>query len=116
MHWVGGCKLAKNQCAPGQAPELVGVGEGNASADSNVLGGELLEDVADDPSESSEKKPEEHRTRLCRVKDGSTETAIEGQNQQEHGRQFTNREHGDERERIHAADVCLAVGHVHGAP
>src|SRR5262245_10626219 len=108
MRWVGGCKLAKNQRSPGQAPGMVRIGEWNSAADSNVLGGELLEDVPDDPGESSEEKPEEHGTSLRRVKDGGMETAIEGQHQQEHGRQFSNSEHGDEGERIHAADVCLA--------
>ena len=39
-----------------------------------------------------------------------------GQNQRKHGAEFADGEDGDERERIHAADVSLAVGDVHGPP
>ncbi len=41
---------------------------------------------------------------------------MEYRGQREHRAQFAEREHGDEGQRIHAADVRLAVGDVHGAP
>ena len=42
--------------------------------------------------------------------------SIEREGEGEDGAQFADGEDGDEGERVHAADVGLAVGDVHGAP
>ena len=60
MRGVGVRQFAEHQRAPRQSPELIGVGERNAAADAEVLGRELLKDVADDPHESAQEQPEQH--------------------------------------------------------
>ena len=60
-------KLAKHQGAPRQSPKLIRVRERNATPDANVLRRVLLEQVADHPAESSDKRPEQHRPRAIQL-------------------------------------------------
>jgi hypothetical protein len=52
-------QLPENKRAPCQAPNLIGVGERYASANAQVLRCELLKQVANDPDESAQEKPEQ---------------------------------------------------------
>ena len=61
---VGVGEFAEDERAPGEAPYLIGVGERDAAADADVLGGVLLEDVADDPDEAAEEEPEYYSSGL----------------------------------------------------
>jgi hypothetical protein len=53
-------QFSKNKDSPQQSPELIRIGKGNTAADSDVLGGVLLEQIADDPDETAEHEPENH--------------------------------------------------------
>ncbi len=48
----------KDQNAPQESPELIGVRERNAPADADIFRGVLLKEIADDPDEASEHQPE----------------------------------------------------------
>jgi len=66
---VGVGQFTEDKSAPCQSPKLVGVGQRNGSADAQVLGGELLKEIADDPGETAEKEPEEQVLCLWRMED-----------------------------------------------
>ena len=83
-------KFAEDQCAPCESPHLVGVGERDAASDAEVLGCELLKEVADDPDESAKKEPEEQRSRFAGVKDGGLRSAVEREDECEHRAQFAD--------------------------
>ena len=116
MGEVGVGEFAEDERAPGESPELVGVGERDAAADADVLGGVLLEDVSDDPDEAAEEEPEDYSSRFGRVCEYVHRGGIERECEDEDGGEFADGEDGDEGERAHAADVGLAVGDVHGSP
>ena len=59
MSGVCAGEFAKDQCSPGESPELISVGERDSAADAEVFCGELLEEVADDPDEAAEEEPED---------------------------------------------------------
>ncbi len=108
-------ELAEDERAPEEPPELVGVGEGNAAADADVLGGVLLEEVADDPDEPAEHEPEEHAAGGGELVGGGGCT-VDGERDDAHAGELTHGEEGDEGERRHAGEVRLAIGDVHRAP
>ena len=58
---AGAAQFVKNQNAPEQSPELIGVGERNAAADADILRGVLLKQISEDPDEAAQHQPEEHR-------------------------------------------------------
>ena len=116
MGGVGMGQFAEDQRAPRESPHLVGVGERNAAADAEILGGELLKEIADDPHESAKEKPEEQVASLAGVEDRGLGSSVECEDQRDHGSQFADGEHSDERERIHPADVGLAIRDIHGSP
>jgi hypothetical protein len=62
-------EFTEDQGAPGESPDLIGIGEWDAAADAEVLGCVLLEDVADDPDESAEEEPEEEVADFAGVED-----------------------------------------------
>src|SRR5579871_3048976 len=53
-------QFVKDKQSPDESPELVGVGEGNAAADPDVLRGVLLEEVSNDPDEPAEHEPKQN--------------------------------------------------------
>ena len=64
MGEVCGRQFTEDEGAPSEAPKLVGVREWDASADAEILGGELLEEVADDPDEATQEEPEKGTSRV----------------------------------------------------
>ena len=116
VHGVGVGQLAEDERAPGESPELIGVGERDGAADAEVFGGVLLEDVADDPDEAAQKQPEQHGPDARRVEDGGGACGVECEGEEENGGEFADGEDGDEGERVHAAEIGLAVGDIHGSP
>ena len=48
-------KLAEDQRAPSQSPELVRVGKRNTSSYPKIFCGELLEEITDDPHKAAQK-------------------------------------------------------------
>ena len=50
------------------------------------------------------------------MEDRGLRPAIEREHQREHRAQLAEREDGDKRKRIHAADVGLAIGDIHRSP
>ncbi len=77
---------------------------------------ELLEEIADNPDEAAQEEPEKDGVELGEVKRRGVRAAIQPPHQREHGAKLAEGEGGHERERVHAADVGLAIGHIHGAP
>src|SRR5256885_16263366 len=51
-------QLSENKNPPQQAPELIRIGKRDAPADSHVLCGILLEDVANHPDKATDHQPE----------------------------------------------------------
>ena len=60
-------ELTEDKRAPCKSPELVRVAKRNPASYPDVLGRELLEQVADNPDESAEKQPEEHASRILQL-------------------------------------------------
>ena len=64
--------------------------------------------------------PRKSQKSRCRVspewKTAALRAAVEREDQREHRAQFADGENGNERERIHAADISLAIGDVHRSP
>src|ERR1700733_11118335 len=104
-------QLAEDQRAPREAPELIGIRERDAASDAEIVCGELLEEVADHPDKASKKEPEEDAAEGGKVKGSRVHAAIQPPHQREDGAELAKGECGDEGERVHAADVRLAIGH-----
>src|ERR1022692_5221583 len=100
-------KFAEYQNAPGQTPELVGVGERNAARNPDVLRGILLKQVPHHPAESAQKKPEQDWPGGHQFSHHAMQPSVADHRQGANRRQFTESEHSDERERIHSADVSF---------
>ena len=66
---IGMRQFAEHQRSPRQSPHLVRVGKRNAASDAEVLGCELLEQIADHPDESAEEKPEQQVPHFAGVED-----------------------------------------------
>ena len=62
------------------------------------------------------KKPKKHWPCFGGVEDGGVDSSVESKHKREHGAEFADGKCGHERKWIHAADVCLAVGDIHGSP
>src|SRR5260370_33477664 len=101
--------------APEKSPELICVGERNAAADADIFRGVLLKEIADDPDESAEHKPEENVARALQFAQKRRHAEI-ADGERGHHPQFAKGEKGNERKRIHAGEIGLAVGDVHCAP
>jgi len=100
---------------PHSTPELIRVGERNATADADVLGGKLLEQVAYDPVEAAQHQPEQHGARASQFMPECRRAPIPD-GQHGHGCQFADGEERDEREWVHAGQIRFAAGNVHGSP
>src|SRR5215469_13701959 len=108
-------EFMKDQDSPDKSPKLVGVRERNAAANADILGGVLLEQVSDDPHEPAEHQPEQDWTRTDKLVSEPGRAPVTDR-QQQHGHELAQGEEGDERERVHAGQVSLAVGDVHRPP
>ncbi len=61
-------QFMKDEDAPQQSPELVGVRERNASADADIFCGVLLEQISEDPDEAAQHQPEQNGSARRRVR------------------------------------------------
>src|SRR5690349_9313306 len=109
-------KFAKGHSSPQQAPELIGVGDGNAAADADIFDRVLLEDVANDPHKAGGQQPEEHVFSAGNLPVQAAWTAHIGECKRRHHAQFADGEERNEGKGIHAREISFAVGDVHGPP
>ena len=108
-------QLAKNENPPEQSPELIRIGKRNAAADTDVLRGLLLKQIADYPDESAEDQPEDDTARAEQFVPKRCDAGI-ADCQRSHHSQFTDGKKGDEREWVHPRQIGFAIRNVHGAP
>src|SRR5208337_1087087 len=97
-------QFSEYQGAPRQAPELVRVRQRDPSPDANVLCRVLLEEVSQDPAESSQEEPKQGPTRLGKFLEERRKATAKNQRQRRHREQFTDRKNRHEGKRVHAAD------------
>jgi len=108
-------KLTKDEHAPEKSPELIGIGKWNAAADADVFCRVLLEEVPDDPNESTKHEPKDDTARGVELVEKLL-CAEHAKGKRGHHAEFTDGEESDEAKRVHAREISLAVWNVHRSP
>src|SRR5215472_6807567 len=108
-------QFAKNENAPEQSPELIGIGERDAAADADVFCGVLLKEIADDPDESAEDEPEDDAARAVEFLPERSPAGV-ADGERGHHAEFAEGEKSDEGERVHSGEIGFAIRNVHRAP